>query len=67
MKIIEHIRQDGPFGEYRVELSDKEKNDRVDARTFRALSLVDTIYARCGLAAALLAAIPLAIWSDFSK
>ena len=64
MKIISHLRQDGPFGEYRVELTDEERNDRVDARTFRALNIVERIYNRYGIFAAMLAAIPLAVWSD---
>lgn len=67
MKIIEHIHQDGPFGEYRVELTEEELSNKVDANTFRALSLVDKIYTRRGLVAALFAVVPLAIWSDFSK
>lgn len=67
MKIIEHIRQDGPFEEYRVSLTDEELGDRVDGRTFRALSFVETIYRRYGIIAAMLAAIPLAIWSDLAK
>lgn len=67
MKIIEHIRQDGPFGEYRVELTEEERNDRVDGRTFRALSIAERVYNRFGIVAAMFVAIPLAIWSDFSK
>lgn len=67
MKIIEHIRRDGPFEEYRISLTDEERLDRVDGRTFRALSLVETIYRRYGIIAAMMAAIPLAIWSDLTK
>lgn len=64
MKIIKHIRQDGPFGEYWVELTEEERSDRVDARTFRALNIVESIYNRYGIFVAMLAAIPLAAWSD---
>lgn len=67
MKIIEHIRQDGPFGEYRVKLSEEEKQDQVNGKTFRALSIAERVYNRFGIVAAMFVAIPLAIWSDFSK
>lgn len=67
MQIVELIGRDGPFEEYRVELTAEERVARVDGRTFRALSLVETIYRRYGVVAAMLAAIPLAIWSDLAK
>ena len=67
MKIIAHLHQDGPFGEYRVELSEEEKQDMVNGRTFRALSIAERVYNRFGIVAAVFVAIPLAIWSDFSK
>lgn len=67
MKIIEHIHQDGPFGEYRVELTDEERNGKVDAITFRALSIVESIYNRYGIFAAIFAAIPLAVWCDIAR
>lgn len=65
MKIISHLRQDGPFGEYRVELTDEERTNLVDGPTFRAISLAETIESRHGKLVGALAAIPLAIWSDF--
>lgn len=67
MTIDELLHRDGPFEEYRVSLTKDERSDRVDGRTFRALSLVETIYRRYGIVAAMLAAIPLAIWSDLVK
>lgn len=67
MKIIEQISQDGPFGEYRIELSAAEREDKVDAKTFRALGIVESIYNRYGLVIALLAAVPLAIWTDVAE
>lgn len=67
MTVHELIRRDGPFEEYRISLTEDERSDRVDGRTFRALSLVETIYRRYGIIAAMLAAIPLAIWSDLVK
>lgn len=67
MKIISHLHQDGPFGEYRVELTEEERNDRVNGRTFRALTIAEHVYNRFGIVAAMFVAIPLAIWSDFSK
>lgn len=67
MQIIELLHRDGPFEEYRVSLTAEERGDRVDGRTFRALSLVETIYRRYGIVAAMLAAIPLAIWSDLQN
>lgn len=67
MKIIEHIHQDGPFEEYKVELTEEEKQDKVNGRTFRALSIAERVYNRFGIVAAMFIAIPLAIWSDFLK